>query len=218
MSALHAPAHGRLTTTGPLDWIARYDARLLGAFLRRRFVWVAAALPPRLGRVLEIGYGSGFFQYELARRSELSVALDIHPHGATVAARLHEDGVPARLLRADADVLPLRDGAVDAVVIVSALEFVPDPAACLRECRRVLRPGGWLVCVRPRALPWADVLCRWVLGIDPEATFRGGRDRVDLALRACAPTARRHPRPAGLPRAIAPYELVVMREPGTAPP
>lgn len=211
MRSLHAPAEGRLANTGPLDWVDRYDGAILGTFLRRRFVWAAAVLPARLERVLEIGYGSGFFQYELGHRAGLSLGVDVHPHGARVASRLRRDGIAAALLRADGSILPLRNASVDAVIIVSALEFVSDPAACLAECRRVLRPGGWLVCVRPRPLAWADATCRWVLGIDPEATFRGGRARVDAALSALTPTPRRLPRPAGVPRALAPYELVVLR-------
>jgi SAM-dependent methyltransferase len=38
--------------------------------------------------------------------------------------------------------VPLADGSVDAVLSTQVLEHVPDPGLHLRECFRVLRPGG----------------------------------------------------------------------------
>jgi sarcosine/dimethylglycine N-methyltransferase len=49
-----------------------------------------------------------------------------------------------RLLRADAQALPFRTGAFDAAVSQEGLLHVPDKAAVLRECARVLRPGARL--------------------------------------------------------------------------
>jgi SAM-dependent methyltransferase len=41
--------------------------------------------------------------------------------------------------------LPLADDSLDGILCSSVLEYVPDPAACLAEFARVLRPGGLLV-------------------------------------------------------------------------
>jgi 2-polyprenyl-3-methyl-5-hydroxy-6-metoxy-1,4-benzoquinol methylase len=41
--------------------------------------------------------------------------------------------------------LPLADQSLDGILCSSVLEYVPDPAACLTEFARVVRPGGLVV-------------------------------------------------------------------------
>ncbi len=52
-------------------------------------------------------------------------------------------------VRADVVALPFRSGTFDAVKATEVLEHVPDPAAALRECARVLQAGGHLVATAP---------------------------------------------------------------------
>ena len=52
-------------------------------------------------------------------------------------------------VRADVVALPFRAGAFDAIKATEVLEHVPDPAAALRECARVLHAGGHLVMTAP---------------------------------------------------------------------
>jgi SAM-dependent methyltransferase len=47
--------------------------------------------------------------------------------------------------------LPVRGGALDAVVSVNVLEHVAEPARVLAECHRALRPGGCLYMVAPQS-------------------------------------------------------------------
>jgi SAM-dependent methyltransferase len=48
-----------------------------------------------------------------------------------------------------AEAIPLADGAVEVVVSFETIEHVPSPAGFVRECRRVLAPGGLLVLSTP---------------------------------------------------------------------
>ena len=109
----------------------------LGTSYRRRLIDADLdALTGRFsGRVLDVGGGRrrGRFQAPAAAR--------------WVVADVSAAGSPH--VRADVQALPFRDAAFDAIKITEVLEHVPDTAAALRECRRVLRPGGRLVATAP---------------------------------------------------------------------
>ncbi len=49
----------------------------------------------------------------------------------------------------DAQAIPLPDRSIDVVVSFETIEHVPDPAAFLRECVRVLTPAGTLIVSSP---------------------------------------------------------------------
>jgi SAM-dependent methyltransferase len=213
---LRLPEPGRLRRTGDVDSVNQYYQRGIGWVLRQRLRWVRDALPPSLDSVLEIGYGSGIFFYELARRSRQLIGIDVHPHAAQTREDLVSDGLTPELAQASGMALPFRDQSFDAVVIVSALEFMSEPLVCLQESLRVLRPGGRVVTVTPRVLGWADWLYQRLSGIDAERDFQGGRQRVQTAIADRDLHAERHPRPAPLPWGLAPYELVVVRRPAVA--
>jgi ubiquinone/menaquinone biosynthesis C-methylase UbiE len=178
--------------------------------MRGRLAFVRDLLAARQPRtVLEIGYGSGVFQYELASLGSLSVGLDIHEYGALVRTRLAQDRLDVKLVRGSGCALPFAPARFDAVVIVSALEFVPDAAACLRESLRVLRSDGCLVFLTPRPLPWADRILQLLVGVKPEAQFQGGRERVQAALRLVTPNAVRLGYPRWLPGWLQPYDVIM---------
>ena len=50
--------------------------------------------------------------------------------------------------------LPLADGAVDGIISVAVLEHVTDPSAHVAEMRRVLAPGGRVICYLPFMAPF----------------------------------------------------------------
>lgn len=193
-----------------MDFVAQYHSGAAGWLLRQRLRWVSEALPTGCESILEIGYGSGVFLYELARHARMLVGIDIHSYGSAVRRRCALDGITVMPAQASGGAIPFADGSFDAVVLVSTLEFVPDPGACLREALRVVRPGGRVIAVTPRIHSWADLVWRTISGADPEVEFQGGRERVASALADPTLPARHHPRPWPLPNAVAPYDLVVL--------
>lgn len=104
----------------------------------------ACALTPA-DRVLEAGCGSGLFTPALAARAGHVTALDADPRYLAHAARRTAGAANVTAVHGDLAALPLPDASVDVVVLVSVLTEVPRPVDALRECARVLRPGGRIV-------------------------------------------------------------------------
>ncbi len=96
--------------------------------------------------VADIGCGNGKYLAALARRGHPGRLLgaDLSP-GMLAITRA---GVPrAAVMVADAERLPLADGAADATLAAHVLHHVPDRAAAVAELRRVTRPGGQVLVV-----------------------------------------------------------------------
>ncbi|MFJ5516847.1 class I SAM-dependent methyltransferase [Streptomyces griseoluteus] len=100
----------------------------------------------RQGRLLDNGCGTGIVTRWMAgARPGLRVTgVDLTPAMVGRAAAR----VPGAVVRGDSRQLPFGDGAFDVVTSVWLLHLLDDPAdlrAVLRECARVLRPGGTYV-------------------------------------------------------------------------
>lgn len=111
---------------------------------------LAAALGSgSLGRVLDIGTGTGRMAELFAARSEHIVALDKSPAMLRLArARLqHLGSERIEMVQGDFTNLPLPAAGVDTVLFHQVLHFAQDPGAALREAARVTREGGRMAIV-----------------------------------------------------------------------
>jgi 2-polyprenyl-6-hydroxyphenyl methylase/3-demethylubiquinone-9 3-methyltransferase len=97
---------------------------------------------------LDAGCGSGTMARYLAGAGARVLAVDAAEEMITMARRLAEQELATQLrfehITTIAD-LPLADQSFDGILCSSVLEYVSDPAACLAEFARVLRPRGRLV-------------------------------------------------------------------------
>jgi SAM-dependent methyltransferase len=102
-----------------------------------------------------VGCGTGRLLTLLAAAGAVVLGVDSDPAMLSVAATRGR----GRLVRADAQRLPLTDASVQAAVTVATLEFTADPARVLAEMARVVGPGGRLAAavLNPASLwGWAD--------------------------------------------------------------
>ncbi len=96
--------------------------------------------------VLEVGAGSGRDTLGLVRAGAIGVVLDYSPASLElVRGQAAAQGLHLHLVRADARVMPFRDGAMDVVFHQGLLEHFRDPMPLLKENARVTRRGGRVV-------------------------------------------------------------------------
>ncbi len=99
------------------------------------------------GRVLDVGCGPGHIALLLVTaHPELRVVgVDLSAHMLRIAAEHRAVSAHAARVRfqaADAKRLPFADAEFDTVCSNTILHHIPDPVPFLRECGRVLKPGG----------------------------------------------------------------------------
>lgn len=125
--------------------------------MRRRLGMVVDAMVQKqgYGRILDAGYGCGIFLADLYRRLDPKngclYGVDIHDKYQEVHSSLttKEQMDPKRLVLSQNSLseLPFEDNSFDLVVSVSVLEHI-EPGqlpACLKEIRRVAKPGAEII-------------------------------------------------------------------------
>ena len=101
-------------------------------------------------RVLDVGCGDRPYE-KLLRETKEIVGFDV-------------PGNPHADIHGSIEAIPVEDASFDVVLCLQVLEHVPDPAAAVRELRRVVRPGGRVLLSTHGVYPFhpnPDDLWRW---------------------------------------------------------
>ena len=109
-------------------------------------------------RILDIGCASGWFEFLCAERLASAVcAIDLEPATIEEAKR---NAPHAEYAVGSVFALPFADETFDGAVMFEVIEHVPRrrELAALKEVRRVLKSGGWLVLSTPYAHPVSSLL------------------------------------------------------------
>jgi 2-polyprenyl-6-hydroxyphenyl methylase / 3-demethylubiquinone-9 3-methyltransferase len=129
-------------------------------------------------RVLDVGCGGGILSESLAGAGSFVTGIDLSAELLEVA-RLHALGsnLEINYLLSSAEAFADQHaGEFDVITCMEMLEHVPDPAAVLSACQRLLKPGGVLVLSTlnrtPKAFVLGVVAAEYVLNIVPRGTHR----------------------------------------------
>jgi SAM-dependent methyltransferase len=118
--------------------------------LHHRYTWAARYC--RGVDVVECGCGTGPGLGLLASAASSFEAGDISAPMVDKARRHY--GERCRISEFDAQSLPFADRSKDVVLLFEALYYLDDAQAFVRECRRVLRPGGRVLIVTANKDLW----------------------------------------------------------------
>lgn len=142
--------------------------------LRLGFINKMAGLAGK--KVLDVGCGGGILSESMAAKGAQVLGIDLGSKALKVA-RLHqlESGVPVDYREVAVEILAEEcPGSFDIVTCMEMLEHVPDPAAVVGACARLVRPGGHVFFStlnrNPKSYLLAVIGAEYVLNLLPKGT------------------------------------------------
>ncbi len=125
-------------------WDPTSEFRPLHEINPLRLAWINARAPLAGKNVIDIGCGGGILAESMAKRGATVTGIDLSEKALKVAD-LHslESGVAVRYQLIAAETMAEQEaGQYDVVTCMEMLEHVPDPAAIVRACAALVKPGG----------------------------------------------------------------------------
>ncbi|HEY8607425.1 MAG TPA: bifunctional 2-polyprenyl-6-hydroxyphenol methylase/3-demethylubiquinol 3-O-methyltransferase UbiG [Noviherbaspirillum sp.] len=157
-------------------WDPTSEFRPLHEINPLRLEWINARAPLAGKTVVDIGCGGGILAESMAKKGANVTGIDLSEKALKVAD-LHslESGVQVRYELIAAEELAAREpGRYDIVTCMEMLEHVPDPAAVVAACARLVKPGGHVffstINRNPKAYLFAVIGAEYVLRLLPRGT------------------------------------------------
>lgn len=185
-------AQGAVVSLGSRVFTASMTHRSWGGVARAIGRWISHAFPDfEPERMLDIGTSSGknLLPYK-------EIFPQVEAHGVDVAAPLlryghalaEHEGVPVHFSQQSAETMNFPDGHFDLIVSSFFFHEIPVEATrkVLRECRRLLRPGGMMVHQELPATcfvdPWEDFFWNWDTENNNEPNYTAFREQNPIFL------------------------------------
>ncbi|MDB5902752.1 MAG: ubiquinone biosynthesis O-methyltransferase [Betaproteobacteria bacterium] len=126
--------------------------------------------------VLDVGCGGGILSEAMTARGARVTGIDLADKPLKVA-RLHllESGLEVEYVKIAAEALAATsDTRYDVVTCMEMLEHVPDPAATVRACSELVKPGGFVFFAtlnrNPKSYAFAILGAEYILKLLPRGT------------------------------------------------
>ena len=157
-------------------WDPTSEFRPLHEINPLRLEWINARVPLAGKRVVDVGCGGGILAESIAKKGATVTGIDLSEKALKVAD-LHslESGVPVRYEYISAEDLAAREpGQYDVVTCMEMLEHVPDPAAVVKACATLVKPGGHVFFStlnrNPKSYLFAIIGAEYILRLLPRGT------------------------------------------------
>lgn len=147
-----ARAQAQLSACGAAPSAGEFGSEAIPQYLRTPYICYEKCVSELIGsqdQVLELGAGTGLHTWAIVQTGARVTATDISPKSLKLLERRIVNagaGVSVRTQVADMESLPFADASFDVVACAGSLSY-GEPALVDAEIRRVLRPGGLLICV-----------------------------------------------------------------------
>jgi 2-polyprenyl-6-hydroxyphenyl methylase/3-demethylubiquinone-9 3-methyltransferase len=157
-------------------WDPTSEFRPLHEINPLRLEWINARVPLAGKKVIDIGCGGGILTESMAKKGANVTGIDLSEKALQVAD-LHslESGVQVRYELISAEAMAEREaGQYDVVTCMEMLEHVPDPAAIVQACARLVKPGGHVFFStlnrNPKSYLFAIIGAEYLLRMLPKGT------------------------------------------------
>ncbi len=112
-------------------------------------------------RVLEVGCGAGVDLVRFARGGAIVTGVDLADSAIALArANFEQQGLRGEFHVADGEALPLPDHSFDLVYAHGVVQYTANPSRLIRECHRVLEPGGLAIFQVYNRVSWLNALSK----------------------------------------------------------
>ncbi len=157
-------------------WDPTSEFRPLHEINPLRLEWINTRCPLAGKKVIDIGCGGGILAESIAKKGATVTGIDLSEKALRVAD-LHslESGCAVRYELIAAEEMAAREaGQYDVITCMEMLEHVPDPAAIVKACATLLKPGGQAFFStlnrNPKSYLFAIIGAEYVLRLLPRGT------------------------------------------------
>ncbi len=157
-------------------WDPTSEFRPLHEINPLRLEWINARVPLAGKKICDVGCGGGILAESIAKKGATVTGIDLSEKALKVAD-LHslESGIKVRYELISAEELAAREAEeYDVVTCMEMLEHVPDPAAIVQACAKLVKPGGHIFFStlnrNPKSYLFAIIGAEYILGLLPRGT------------------------------------------------